>query len=310
MSRGKGGYIGFNRVPAAAGVNSAASGVWTVREAESLKRAGTWPRAFEDPISVSGLQLWLDASDASTLYDATTGGSLVAADGAVKRWEDKSGNNRHATQSTDANRPVRKTAVQNGLDVLRFDGSNDFLSIGSSTSAFKFLHSTDATVFVAVKAGTTANPETVYALLGSGTLTSSQPNYVLAYEDRAVLSANDWARLFIAGGAGSDVDVVISNVTGFTANTYKVVTAISQPTASGTARSALRINGGAATSNNTQSGTRSTANAQADLHIAATSSPGLHLPGDICEIIIYDSALSSTDRAAVEDYLLAKWGIT
>ena len=45
MTRPRGGYIGFNRVPAAAAVNSAASGVWTLREAEALKRAGTWPRA-------------------------------------------------------------------------------------------------------------------------------------------------------------------------------------------------------------------------------------------------------------------------
>jgi hypothetical protein len=33
-------------VPAAAGINSAASGLWTLREQESLKRAGTWPRAL------------------------------------------------------------------------------------------------------------------------------------------------------------------------------------------------------------------------------------------------------------------------
>jgi len=41
--RGRGGFIGANVTPATTGVNSAASGVWTVREAESLKRAGTWP---------------------------------------------------------------------------------------------------------------------------------------------------------------------------------------------------------------------------------------------------------------------------
>lgn len=71
--------------------------------------------------------LWLDASDASTLYDATTGGSIVAPDGAVARWEDKSGNGRHATQETLANRPLRKTSVQNGKDVVRFDGVDDTL---------------------------------------------------------------------------------------------------------------------------------------------------------------------------------------
>jgi hypothetical protein len=32
--------------------------------------------------------------------------------------------------------------------------------------------------------------------------------------------------------------------------------------------------------------------------------------GDICEIIIYNSALSDANRAAVESYLISKWGIT
>ena len=31
---------------------------------------------------------------------------------------------------------------------------------------------------------------------------------------------------------------------------------------------------------------------------------------DICEIIVYNSALSNTDRAVVESYLMSKWGIT
>lgn len=44
MSRQQGGYIGFNRVPAASALNSAASGMWTLREAEAMRRAGTWPR--------------------------------------------------------------------------------------------------------------------------------------------------------------------------------------------------------------------------------------------------------------------------
>jgi hypothetical protein len=73
--------------------------------------------------------LWLDAADSSTLFDATTGGSLVTADGAVARWEDKSGNGRHATQSTIGFRPLRKSAILGGKDVLRFDGVDDLMAI-------------------------------------------------------------------------------------------------------------------------------------------------------------------------------------
>lgn len=41
MSRPRGGYIGFNRVPAESALNSAASGIWTLREAEAASAACT-----------------------------------------------------------------------------------------------------------------------------------------------------------------------------------------------------------------------------------------------------------------------------
>jgi hypothetical protein len=60
MSKQQGGYIGFNRVPAASALNSAAVGVWTLREAESMRRAGTWPTAYALP-SGAILALTFDA---------------------------------------------------------------------------------------------------------------------------------------------------------------------------------------------------------------------------------------------------------
>jgi hypothetical protein len=51
--------------------------------------------------------LWLDAADASTIFDASSGGSLTADGGFVGRIEDKSGNARHSTQATSGDRPVR-----------------------------------------------------------------------------------------------------------------------------------------------------------------------------------------------------------
>lgn len=46
MSRQPGGYIGFNRVPAASARHSAAVGMWTLREAQRFKQAATWPSAL------------------------------------------------------------------------------------------------------------------------------------------------------------------------------------------------------------------------------------------------------------------------
>lgn len=310
MTRPRGGYIGFTRTPTA----TAASGIWTLREVEAARRAGIWPGPFL-PTQLTGLQLWLDAADPLVLFDATTGGSLVAADGGVARWEDKSGNARHATQSTDANRPTRKTAIQGWKDVLRFDGSNDRMSIASSTATFKFLHGEDATVFLVGKGGTTANPDAFYAFLATHNGSAFTVGYSIYFEDRNLpgdsFFANNQARVIIGASGGPVVDSEDRGVGSFSANTFKVISAITRPT-QGTAanRLAARVNGGSSVSGNNGTAARSTANASGDLTIGSTPAGAVFLLGDIAEIIIYDSALSDANREAVENYLIAKWGIT
>lgn len=76
---------------------------------------------------IQGCQLALDASIAGSLYDAVSGGSLVAADGAVARWEDQSGSGYHVTQATSGYRPLRRVAQQGGLDAIQFDNTDDRL---------------------------------------------------------------------------------------------------------------------------------------------------------------------------------------
>ena len=84
------------------------------------------PRASGfNPKSISGLAVWLDGSDASTL---TFNGSSVS------QWADKSGNGRNATQATALNQPT--TSTINGKGAVRFDGSSDHLSLGNLSAAF------------------------------------------------------------------------------------------------------------------------------------------------------------------------------
>ena len=59
------------------------------------------------PSTLPGIWAWYDALDASTLYDATSGGSLVALGSPVARVNDKSGNGRHLTQTDPTKRPLR-----------------------------------------------------------------------------------------------------------------------------------------------------------------------------------------------------------
>ena len=312
--RGRGEFIGVNVTPAASAVNSAASGVWTLREAEALRRARTWP--FVAPGGVAtGLQAWYDASDSATLFDATSGGSLVAADGGVARWEDKSGNARHMTQSVSVSRPLRKTAVQNGLGVLRFDGSNDFMSIASSTGAFAFLHggSTGYSVFAVGKQASATNHFTFLntGVGGSPSGDSGQLGFMLA-----ILSS---LRRYVAIRNGVADVATVSPVATVTQNQFYALSVVGTPN-SGTAsaRAALRTNGGSADTNGSTGGS-STSNASRDAVLGRyVGYPGAggapdsdqYSNGDMCEIIIYNTALSDANRALVESYLLAKWGIT
>jgi hypothetical protein len=61
------------------------------------------------------LNLWLDADDAATL---TLNGSTVS------KWNDKSGNGRHALQATVAAMPTYTTAGLGGKSVVTFDGTD------------------------------------------------------------------------------------------------------------------------------------------------------------------------------------------
>ena len=91
-------------------------------------------------MSIPGLQLWLDASDGSTLFTDSAGTTPATADGdPVGRWADKSGNNRHATQADGTKKPTVVSNAKNLLSCLNFDAVNDWLSY-SSASSVTFQH--------------------------------------------------------------------------------------------------------------------------------------------------------------------------
>ena len=155
-----GGVIGRRNLP----TQAVASGVWRLSEIDAAKRESFWPTNFISPLDLQGLTLWLDGADSSTMYDATTGGSLVAADGVVARWQDKSGSSRHFTQATSGLRPTRRAAVKNGLDAIEF--TNDWLS-GVYTYGI-------GSLFVVWNHPTTVVGDTLPGIVGSRTSSSTK----------------------------------------------------------------------------------------------------------------------------------------
>ena len=62
------------------------------------------------PADISpGIELWLDAADSGTIASDANG---------VSQWDDKSGNDNHATQASNPNKPATGTRSLNGLNVL------------------------------------------------------------------------------------------------------------------------------------------------------------------------------------------------
>lgn len=74
------------------------------------------------PLDISGLKLWLDAADATTI---TESGGLVS------NWADKSGNGIAMTAS-GTSRPTTGTRTINSKNALDFDGTTDILSSTST----------------------------------------------------------------------------------------------------------------------------------------------------------------------------------
>lgn len=103
---------------------------------------GLWqrgPSSSFSPLSLSPA-LWLDASDASTLFQSN-GGAAAAADGdPVGYWLDKSGNGRHLTQTSGVNKPLLKLAVKNGKNGVLFDGASSFFDTAGYSAPVNLTH--------------------------------------------------------------------------------------------------------------------------------------------------------------------------
>jgi hypothetical protein len=228
--------------------------------------------------------LWLDASDSSTITIAT----------GVSQWNDKSVHAQHVTQGTGANQPTRQTAVQNGLDIIRFDGTNDALTRTTDTG---LLRNQPSAMLISVrKATSVAAARSVFALDGGTSQT------------RAALYVGLAASKASAGGRRLDADAfqsVASAANVDTANFQIHVGALDYTNSD----LYQYINGtldGSSTSFLTAGNTSDTVSA--NLFVGHYSSANF-FQGDIGELIIIHGDTSTTTRQFFEGYLAWKWGL-
>jgi hypothetical protein len=251
------------------------------------------------PTNLPDLKLWLPADRINQANNT-----------AVATWSDQSGNGYDATQSTTAARPTYIASGLNGLPVVRFDGTDDTLSVPSSTATFKFLHSDVSTVFIVAKAGVVSDPGVAYGFLHTATGTSATGFYI-RFTDISPTNDRIGHNIYF-GTVGQTVVSNSTPINTFTANQFNFLSVLSKPSdAVAAERSAISINGAVATQLNVQTNTPSTSNATNDLIIGGSiSSTTPFLNGDIGEIIVYNRALNTSELAQVHKYLSMKWGIT
>lgn len=232
----------------------------------SIKRASAvaW-----SPTSLgNSLALWLDASDAS---------SITSSGGLVSQWNDKSGNNRHATQSTAGSRPSVSASG------ITFDSSNKFMT---GTKAPNTLPSSVQVTVVFTRACCGRNGYDSHPF----TLTSN--NFPTPYD-----GYND--SLLVGGPTGQ-----YWGEGGFT-NISNLTTRSLLSTSMSATKVQQYLNG---TLVKTSNGSFPYQDTPSIYYVATRADRYTHFTGEINEIVV-TSELSNTDRISLEAYLGAKWSI-
>lgn len=234
------------------------------------------------PTEISGLKLWLDADDAATITDTA---------GAVSQWDDKSGLNNHATQSTEASKPTTGSRTVNGLNVIDFDGVDDWLGL-----TVQPITGTEArTVIIMMLADNAASNNYGVSLSDTG---GSGGTYNVTPE--IALRINNANRIFGTSAIEDGVTPGIILFTNHANSTLELNANNFQPYKNG-----ALLSGGSSVSPETLVNTDSGSPA-----IGAQFGGSNRLNGIIGEIIIYDKVLSAVERSEIDHYLGEKWNIS
>lgn len=234
--------------------------------------------------------LWLSA-DNQVFNNAGT--TLASNTDNVQQWNDRSGNNDHASQAVTASRPNYITNVVNGLPVIRFSAGNDHLMATSVSSAnvasvwavaaYASLPSSNPGILIGAPAGTGTN-------VGAGS--KSIGMWVSSAAGTQV-----WGRGIQSNATSRDIsqNTTLSSSTFYIINNiYRAATSINQ-----------FVNNAAAGNNNSHNGTLSS---WRDVTIGRQGNESWN--GDIAEVIFFNTEVNSAQRIIIDNYLSAKYGLS
>lgn len=230
-----------------------------------------------DPGNISTLALWYDASEAATITESS---------GAVSQWDDKSGNDDHLTSPGAAGtEPTTGVASHNGRNVLRLDGSNDYMRNTAITSM------ANTTVFIVYRSMIDPLPNnSIQSLIATKAGGGGSPGWGVYGK---LFSSTTDRRIRVESNASS-VQIYKNGVPG---------TAGHNP---GTAGDLVLAEMTIATIDITSV----TANTTLQIGAFIGEEGTFHGEYDIGEILIFNGVLSSADKNLVGNYLSQKWAIS
>lgn len=237
-------------------------------------------------VSVSGTTITV----AETLTASYSGSAVYR--GLASGWADKSGRGNNASSSGTI-MPLWVGGGQNGRDVLRFDGVNDYMTIADADSL-------DATSALSIFA-----TNTPFALDGTN------PYPILS--KRNSNDVVDAYSLFYYTGRKMAVDIDNTN-NRFFSNTVYVpgTTNIVGVVYDGSLASATRVSyyDLGALDRTAAENSASIPNYSSNLYIGALDpARGVYLNGDYEDMMIYRAALGADARALLDQYQSAKWNV-
>ncbi len=272
-----------------------ASFLFTVTSNAQIIRANSYYKPVTasapsfSPKDVAGCVLWL--------YADTIG---LSDNDPVSTWTDLSGNSNNATQSSTA-RPTYKKAVQNGRAVLRFDGSNDFMEVANSSIVGG---GTGMTIFIVVKQATLALNKVVLCKWDYNT----QGTFAVQTSD----ASTDETMMYTADNCGDDGSDHQNSIDADLTTDFYVLEYVFDGTQSINAdKVKIYRNGTLLSTSTTGTLTSTLTSCSANLLIGKFGGvvTGREFNGDMGEIAIYISALGSTDRTNIRNYLKSHWGL-
>ncbi len=213
------------------------------------------------------------------LWLASDGG-VETSGGKVSEWYDKSGNSNSATQSTSSNEPSYTSSAINSKPALSFDGPATYLTLPTATSLG--IQNSDYEMFIVAKSSSTN-----LQFVEGGT----PGNYELQ------LNGGLGARFIPSGSNYLDEG---------SSNAYTNGQAHIFDLKATSTKGIIRIDGvaGGYVLSNTQSADGG------NLNIGRRSNGSYYFSGDVAEVIIYNTSLTSSQRLTIGNYLSQKYNTT